>query len=116
MDTNLSRYSLTADYFCRNFGVVGASKQIFLAISIVFLVAFHFSAHADTSQSAYQLSEDMLKDCKISKTPCKKEELIPEHLDMLNRHLSENMLLLCKISKTLCKEEDLIPEHLEELE
>jgi hypothetical protein len=115
MAIDLFRINLTTNCFCFDFKVMGAWKQIFLTIFFVFLGAFHFSAHAETKQFATQVSEDMLRKCETSATICKKEDLIPKHLDELNWHVSEEMLKRCKISALLCKKEDLNPEHLAEL-
>ena len=81
MGTNLFSNIVATYCFCRDFEIIGALIQIFLAISFVFLGAFHFSAHAKTKQSAGHLSEEMLKTCIISATLCKKEDLLPEHLE-----------------------------------
>jgi hypothetical protein len=115
MATDLFRINSTTYCLRVDFKVMEGWKQIFLTIFFVFSGAFHFSAHAETRQFATQVSEDMLKICKTSATLCKKEDLIPKHLDELNWHVSEEMLKRCKISALICKKENLNPEHLAEL-
>jgi hypothetical protein len=93
-------------------------KNLSVAIFAIttFMKLLHVSyAQAEESPLNKRLSLDMLKTCKLSTALCKIEDLLPEHLDILNWHLSEDMLKTCKLSKVLCKIEDLIPEHLEEL-
>ena len=94
------------------------SKNLSVAIFAIttFMTPLHvIYAQAEESPLNKRLSLDMLKTCKLSTALCKIEDLLPEHLDILNWHLSEDMLKTCKFSKVLCKKEDLIPEHLEEL-
>ena len=93
-------------------------KNLSVAIFAIttFMTPLHVSyAQAEESPLNKRLSLDMIKTCKLSTALCKIEDLLPEHLDILNWHLSEDMLKTCKLSKVLCKKEDLIPEHLEEL-
>ena len=116
MHTKILRYNLATYCCCRDFEVMGALKPMFLTVSFVFLGAFHFSEHAEAVHSAGHRSGDMLEKCKVSAKLCKKEDLIPEHLDMFDSYFSDIMLKKCKISTVLCKKEDLLPEHLEELE
>ena len=95
------------------------SKNLSLAIFAIttLLTPLHFSyARAEESPLSKGLSLDMLNKCKLSIVLCKKEELLPEHLDILNWHLSEDMLKSCKLSTVLCKKEELLREHLNELE
>ena len=94
------------------------SKNLSVAIFAIttFLTPLHARlARAEENQLSKKLSLDMLNQCKLSTVLCKKEDLLPEHLDILNWYLGEDMLNKCKLSTLLCKQEDLIPEHLEEL-
>ena len=62
------------------------SKNLFLAIFaiITFLTPLHVShARAEESSRYKRLSLDMLNTCKLSTVLCKKEDLIPEHLEEL---------------------------------
>ena len=94
------------------------SKNLYVAIFAIttFMTPLHvIYAQAEESPLYKRLSLDMLNTCTLSTVICKKGDLLPEHLDILNWHLSEDMLNTCKLSTVLCKQEDLIPEHLEEL-
>ena len=91
------------------------SKNLPLAIFAIttFLTLSHVSyAQAEEIPLSKRLSLDLLNTCKISMVLCKKEDLLPEHLDIINRHSSEVMLNTCKTSIVLCKKENLLHEHL----
>ena len=62
------------------------SKNLYVAIFAIttFLTPLHFSyAQAEESPRSKRLSLDTLNTCKFSTVPCKKEDLLTEHLDEL---------------------------------
>ena len=62
------------------------SKNLSVAIFVIttFLTPLHVSyAQAEESPLSKRLSLDMLNTCKLSIVLCKKEDLLPEHLDEL---------------------------------
>jgi len=62
------------------------SKNLSVGIFAIrtFLTPFHVSyAQAEESPLSARLSLEILKTCKWSRALCKKEDLLPEHLDEL---------------------------------
>ena len=64
------------------------SKNLSVAIFAIttFLTPLHVSyAHAEESSLSKRLSLEILNTCKLSTVQCKKEDLLPEHLDILKQ-------------------------------